>query len=330
MSKDINDVTAGGGKFNGRGTPQRAPEVRKVALSKLRLEERCQCRATSDAATVEEYAELYRQKRELPPIDAFEVGSDLVVVDGFHRFAAAIAAKLPFLQVRVVGAGSLDDAALRALAANRAHGLKRTNADKRRAVTLALEHPHLGTKSDVAVAEVIGVSATLVLEVRKAIAARGSATPSQPHDSRGWKDNPSESHTANSEKRQGRDGRWRSPPTPPARPNGHAVPPAKPDSEPPAPPPSGKQIPPTAPWDEAAAIARKARLELQALRDRHGLVKEWHHHLEDLAGIESRFRTMAPVPCPGCEGAGCFLCRQRGWVERSKAESQGKAAEARR
>lgn len=179
--KDINDVVKAGGRFSGRGVPvgQGAPPRRQItaAVHGLVLEKRCQVRVAANQETVTEYARLYTEGAELPPVDAVEVDGKFVVVDGFHRVAAAVQAGRSFLEVAVVGRGTLEDAALAALGANRAHGLARSNADKRRAVMLALEHPKLANESDRRIAEIVGVTHPLVAAVRSDL-------------ERGWVDEP--------------------------------------------------------------------------------------------------------------------------------------------
>jgi transposase-like protein len=56
-----------------------------------------------------------------------------------------------------------------AVGANAAHGLRRTNADKRRAVTMLLDDDEWGQWSDSAIARQCGVSHTFVATVRAAI-----------------------------------------------------------------------------------------------------------------------------------------------------------------
>jgi hypothetical protein len=56
------------------------------------------------------------------------------LADGFHRYHAAVGLELKVIEC-VVHAGELRDAILYSCGANAAHGLRRTNADKRQAVT---------------------------------------------------------------------------------------------------------------------------------------------------------------------------------------------------
>lgn len=151
---------------------------RQVALDEFRIEEACQAREQIDPEVVDDYAELYRAEAELPPIECFDVDDALVVVDGFHRVTAAEKAGVGWLRCTVVGQGSIDDAIWRATGANQAHGLRRSNADKRKAVRLALESKAGVGKSDRAIAEHTGVDHKTVARVRaEAEASWGNSPP---------------------------------------------------------------------------------------------------------------------------------------------------------
>jgi len=58
------------------------------------------------------------------------------------------------------------DAQYISLTANIAHGLRRTNADKRKSVEMALKHPWMSEMSNVAIAEELCVSEFVVRKVR--------------------------------------------------------------------------------------------------------------------------------------------------------------------
>jgi len=69
------------------------------------------------------------------------------VGDGHHRAKAALATGLTEIDAEVMP-GTRRDALLYALSANRVHGLKRSNADKRHAVLLILADAEWRTWSD--------------------------------------------------------------------------------------------------------------------------------------------------------------------------------------
>ncbi len=101
-----------------------------------------QMRAQLDAATVAEYADTMTASGwgAFPPIIAYYDGSDYWLADGFHRLAAwrSIADFSDALIPADVRSGTRRDAILHAAGANASHGLRRTNADKRRAVETLL------------------------------------------------------------------------------------------------------------------------------------------------------------------------------------------------
>ena len=103
-----------------------------------------QVRVRLDKDVVEEYAANMLDGVDFPAIDVFtEDDHVFVLADGFHRLVAAATAKKKYIQANVYD-GSLRDALIFALNANAEHGLRRTNADKRNAVELALKDPELG------------------------------------------------------------------------------------------------------------------------------------------------------------------------------------------
>jgi hypothetical protein len=139
----------------------------KTQLIKLALIH-CDCGTQSRAAintdTVKEYAEEMIEGAKFPPAEVFFDGSEYYLADGFHRVMAA--SRNGFLDFEChVHLGTKSDALLFSLGANARHGLKRTNADKRRSVELALaEWPDW---SDRKIADVCAVGNALVGEVRR-------------------------------------------------------------------------------------------------------------------------------------------------------------------
>jgi len=106
-------------------------------LQYLTLDGGTQPRAEIDAALVEEYAAAWREGAEFPPVVAVYDGTHYWLADGFHRVHGAKAAGLEQIPAEI-RQGSRRDAVLYAVGANAAHGLRRTNADKRRAVETLL------------------------------------------------------------------------------------------------------------------------------------------------------------------------------------------------
>lgn len=144
-----------------------------LELDLIRIDGDTQSRVNLDQSVVEEYAEAYRAGVQFPPVVVFFDGSDRWLADGFHRYFGAKAAGLPKIFEEVIPGTKLD-AQLYSYGVNKAHGLRRTNADKRRAVEGALKHPLSGAWSDNQIAKHCGVSHTFVGSVRGSLATVAS------------------------------------------------------------------------------------------------------------------------------------------------------------
>lgn len=146
-------------------------------LDKIVTSAGTQIRARIDSDTVNEYAEGMQEKNQFPPVVVFHNGSQFILADGFHRVMAANrnGSKSISAEIRK---GTKADALRFALGANVAHGLKRTNADKRRSVELALaEWPNV---SDRQIAEICAVSPSSVAEYRGQLSNLDSSPEPQP------------------------------------------------------------------------------------------------------------------------------------------------------
>lgn len=130
-----------------------------------------QIRTRLDDDAIQQYAEAMESKAEFPPIVVFHDGKNYILADGFHRCAASarIGNKTITAEVRK---GCKSDALKYALSANAAHGLRRTNADKRRSVELALaEWPEISNEH---IAEICAIGAPLVGRVRQELEANSN------------------------------------------------------------------------------------------------------------------------------------------------------------
>jgi hypothetical protein len=156
-------------------------ELLKIAA--IRYDCGTQSRAAINEEVVAEYAERMVNGDRFPALEVFHDGSAYYLADGFHRIMAAIRNGFLDFECRV-RPGTKADALRFSLGANVKHGLKRTNADKRHSVELALhEWPQL---SDRSIAEICAVGNALVGDVRRQVF---------------------ESNTCDSQPRLGRDGK---------------------------------------------------------------------------------------------------------------------------
>ena len=138
-----------------------------LAIDKIRTDGGTQSRAQIDGDIVEEYAHVFltSPRFPLPPVVVFYDGKEYWLADGFHRLAAAKLAAKADLRVDVVQ-GTQREAILYSVGANAKHGLRRTNADKRRAVETLLRDEEWSKKSDRWIAEKCGVDHRFVGNAR--------------------------------------------------------------------------------------------------------------------------------------------------------------------
>lgn len=140
-------------------------ETNHVPIKKIRIDGGTQMRAVIDDETVAEYAERYRTGAKMPPLVVFYDGADYWLADGFHRVQALLASETPNALCEI-HSGTQRDAVLYACGANAVHGIRRTNADKRRAVETMLRDPEWVRWPDNRIARQCGVSQPFVSALR--------------------------------------------------------------------------------------------------------------------------------------------------------------------
>ncbi len=143
----------------------------RMKLSNLTLTDDLQCRTSSDEAYFDGLVAHLSENigNHLPAIDAIREGSTCWVYDGNYRVRAYREAGRKDIEVNVK-IGTFRDALLLSLKANSTHGLPRSNADKRRAVEIALKDAEWGKMSDRVIAKMCEVSHTFVSENRSLLA----------------------------------------------------------------------------------------------------------------------------------------------------------------
>jgi hypothetical protein len=151
-----------------------AARATRVRLDAIEIDTSIQCRATIDTGVVNDYAERMGEGDEFPAIRLFGTKAKAWIGDGWHRVFAARQQGAKDIAA-IVTVGGRVEALKHALGANAQHGNRRTNADKRRAVEIALrEFPKLSSR---AVAELCGVSNHMVDDQRpKALGESPNAT----------------------------------------------------------------------------------------------------------------------------------------------------------
>jgi hypothetical protein len=157
----------------GSPTPDAKPPARpgSLALDYITLDNQLQSRALK-ANVVSEYASVIRRGGELPPVLVVRDANDnYYLVDGHHRVAATRELTgIDDIAVEIID-GTFNDALWLSWGANRDHGLRRTQKDKRRAIHAALKHPlWWKKKSSRAIAKHIGCDHKTVAAMRQKLA----------------------------------------------------------------------------------------------------------------------------------------------------------------
>jgi len=143
---------------------------KSLLLSEIRIDGGTQMRVEIDQEYVEELADVLRGGGKLPNAVVFHDGAHYWLGGGFHRYIGHEKAGIPAMpcEVRV---GTQRDAIIFAAGDNSDHGLRRSNEDKRKAVTALLTDEQWSQASNRWVAEQCKVGDQLVATVREEIEA---------------------------------------------------------------------------------------------------------------------------------------------------------------
>ena len=139
--------------------------MKTLNLNNIIIDKGTQSRAAISEDTVIDYAEAMQAGDTFPPVVVYHDGVDYYLADGFHRLHAAKRLHKASIQADV-RTGTLRDAILYSLGANHDHGLRRSNADKRKCVQTLLEDFEWGELSVNEMARICGVSPQLVTAVK--------------------------------------------------------------------------------------------------------------------------------------------------------------------
>jgi hypothetical protein len=148
------------------GTP-----TTSLALDYLTLGPRLQSRELK-TAVVKEYAKALRRGEIFPPVRVVRDGRDrYYLVDGYHRVAATHERNgIDTIAAEIID-GTFNDALWYSWAANRDHGLRRTQKEKRGIIRAALQHPQWSKKSNRAIPRHVGCDHKTVAAIRRFLTA---------------------------------------------------------------------------------------------------------------------------------------------------------------
>ena len=186
-----------------KNTDTNAPDIRDIDPTKLTLAPDVQPRCRMNKPLIETYSQAMKDGDQFPAVVAFDDGEALWVADGFHRTRAAIMAGLTTIKVEVHEGGKRD-AILFAVSSNSTHGLRRTNADKRRAVERLLTDEEWSDWPAREIARQCRVSNTFVSKLRREASVNGAQMGGRRKVTRGGKTY--EMDTSNIGRKDGDDG----------------------------------------------------------------------------------------------------------------------------
>ncbi|MFA5424731.1 MAG: hypothetical protein WC374_12835 [Phycisphaerae bacterium] len=141
------------------------PEVKRIAIDKIKLDERTQPRQEIDEDLVDEYRLAIEDGAKLPPVVVFFDGCHYWLADGYHRYHAESAIGSKEILAEVYN-GGLREAILYSVGANDEHGKRRTLADKRKAAETLLADGEWGNWSDHEIARQCKVSNHFIAKIR--------------------------------------------------------------------------------------------------------------------------------------------------------------------
>lgn len=137
-----------------------------MKLSDIKLDGDLQSRVEISDEVINDYSEALREGAKFPAVTVFFDGASHHLADGWQRYFAHKKAGLVEINADIIE-GTKRDAILYSLSANAKHGLRRTNADKRKAVMTMLDDMEWCELGDSEIARKCAVSSMMVGKMRK-------------------------------------------------------------------------------------------------------------------------------------------------------------------
>ena len=140
-------------------------ERKLLGMDVIRIDGGTQSREKIDETVVSDYADLIEDGVVFPAVRVYFDGVSHYLADGFHRYHAHRKAGKGAIEADIEK-GTLRDAILYSLGANHEHGLRRSNADKRKAVQAMLDDFEWQEWSNAEIARRCHVSERMVANMR--------------------------------------------------------------------------------------------------------------------------------------------------------------------
>lgn len=158
--------------------------IYELDISNIRIDGGTQPRAELNYEVINDYAQQMQEGVHFPPVIVFYDGTDYWLADGFHRYHATKQLCKETIEAEVKQ-GTRRDAILHSVGANATHGLRRTNADKRRSVETLLRDSEWNNWSNREIARRCGVAESSVRNIRENFTAQfAQSEPHQPSGER--------------------------------------------------------------------------------------------------------------------------------------------------
>ena len=132
------------------------------------MDERLQSRVEISEEVVSEYADAIDGGAEFPPVLVYFDSINYFLTDGYHRLLAHKRAEKVSILCDV-RPGSITDAIFHSTGVNTSHGMRRTYADKRKAVMTLLDDFEWERMSNTEIAKHCHVSPSFVSDLRKGV-----------------------------------------------------------------------------------------------------------------------------------------------------------------
>jgi len=140
--------------------------LKVMNLAALVLDEKLQSRTEIHQEAVDDYAHAMEQGDKFPALTVFFDGVHYYLADGYHRYHAAKKAGKVSAECDVIN-GTFREAQLYATGVNAKHGMRRTHADKRKAVMTLLDDFEWSQWNNSEIARRAGVSVPFVSNLRQ-------------------------------------------------------------------------------------------------------------------------------------------------------------------
>lgn len=109
-----------------------------VKIDQIVLDKKLQPREYISDSVVDEYHEAIENGSVFPPVTLFDVEGTLYLANGWHRYSAYLKAGISKIDAEIID-GTFEEAMIYTFGVNHDNGLRRTNMDKRKIVTTALQ-----------------------------------------------------------------------------------------------------------------------------------------------------------------------------------------------